>query len=97
MAQRPIVDLREAACAVSRDFKDCPLSPEIRNAIAGTPADGSGIGFRGVPLSCEQARELLAFFKCAAEAYRLKGDNATSMVCAEGSDNTQHALRVAGC
>jgi len=97
MATQPILQLLEGACAIALDFMECPLSPRIRQAIEATPADGAGIGFRNVPISCEQARELLAFFECAAAAYQLKGDAAASRTSADASENARRALQVAGC
>jgi hypothetical protein len=92
-----IVDFPEDACTASVGpyHQGLSLRPETRVTIENTPPSPTGIPFRSVACTIDQARDLYDYFRSGADALSTIGDP-SAMAYARGFDSTLHALWVAG-
>ena len=92
------VDRLEEICALALGpyREGLSLRPETRAAIAGTPPTSpTGIEFRSVVFTIDEARDLYDYLRAGADALSTIGDP-NAMAYARGFDNTQNAFKLAG-
>jgi hypothetical protein len=98
MTSRTItLDLLEEICTLSLGpyREGLSLRPGTRAVIERTPLSPSGIPFRSVVCTIDQARDLYDYFRSGAAALSTIEDP-NAMAYARGFDNTQHAFLMAG-
>jgi hypothetical protein len=91
------VDLLEEVCnlALGPYWEGLSLRPETRAAIGRTPPSLSGIPFRSVVCTIDEARDLYDYLARGADAFITIG-NPKGAVYFRGFDNTRRAFQLAG-
>jgi hypothetical protein len=91
------ISLNEEACklALGPYIKDVSLLPDSRAAIQEAPKSPLGAAVRDVSCTVEQARDMLDYYRSAADALTTIRD-ARPVACADAYQNIQFALKTAG-